>query len=98
MKQIVLGFIFLISTEHAWSEQITLPIGEQTRNSALDLPQRGLNKEQLHNQFGEPEKKYPAVGDPGISAWAYPEFITYLERELVLHSVVKQKSSSEDSE
>jgi hypothetical protein len=32
MKQIVLGFIFLISTEHAWSEQITLPIGEQTRN------------------------------------------------------------------
>jgi hypothetical protein len=93
MKQTVLSFIFLMITGPAWSEQITLPLGEQTRNSTLDLPPRGINKQQLYNQFGEPEQKRPPVGDPGISAWVYPEFITYFEHELVLYSVVKRKPS-----
>ena len=70
--------------------QIKKTIGEQTLESNLSLPQRGLSKEQVLESLGEPAAKQAAVGTPPISICNYPEFKVYFENDLVLYAVVKR--------
>lgn len=61
----------------------------------FDVPQRGITKEQVLQQFGEPENKKAPVGEPPISVWQYPKFSVYFERNWVINSVVLQASPEE---
>ena len=56
-------------------------------NSGSTLPTRGISREQVLAQYGEPESKTPAVGSPPISSWNYPDFSVYFEHHLVITSV-----------
>jgi len=47
----------------------------------------GLNEAQVRQRLGEPDKVIPAVGNPPISQWIYPNFTVYFERHLALHAV-----------
>jgi hypothetical protein len=47
-----------------------------------------MNK--VEQTFGVPEAKFPAVGDPPITRWNYPEFSVFFEFDKVIHSVVKR--------
>ena len=77
------------------AEQITLPIGEQTRQSELQLPERGMHKNSILEDFGDPQEITSAVGEPPISAWQYEDFVVYFEKKWVLHAVVKHPDLSE---
>ena len=65
----------------------TLLINKSLESPAIELPLRGISKEQVRARFGEPEGEVPAVGDPPISRWIYPDFVVYFEYDTVLHSV-----------
>ena len=80
----------ILSVPH--SGQIKKTIGEQTLESNLSLPQRGLSKEQVLESLGEPTERQAAVGRPPISIWHYPEFKVYFEHDLVLYALVKRPS------
>jgi hypothetical protein len=71
------------------AEQITLPIGEQTRQSELPLPQRGMHKNTVLEDFGDPEEITSAVGEPPISQWRYDGYVVYFEGNWVIQAVVK---------
>jgi hypothetical protein len=71
------------------AEQITLPIGEQTRQSELPLPQRGMHKNTVLEDFGDPEEITSAVGEPPISQWRYDGYVVYFEDNWVIQAVVK---------
>ena len=84
----------LIWAGESLAERFKIPIGEQTRNSMLYLPKRGLTKDQIASQFGEPETKQASVGTPPISIWIYSEFKVYFKKNLVLYALEKRESAS----
>ena len=78
------------------AETITLPLGEQTRKSDLDMPVRSMNKQDVRRDFGDPQEITDAVGEPPISQWVYADYVVYFESNWVLYSVVKHPSDAED--
>lgn len=53
-------------------------------------PTRGMSQERVTRDYGEPESRRGAVGDPPISRWEYADFIVYFEYDKVIHSVSKR--------
>ena len=76
------------------AEVITLPIGEQTRMSGLDMPVRSMDKQDVLRDFGDPQEITDAVGEPPISQWVYADYVVYFEGNWVLYSVVKHPSNN----
>jgi hypothetical protein len=92
---ITLFSLFLIAP-FTTAETITLPIGEQTKQSAMEMPQRSMNKQDVLRDFGDPQEIADAVGEPPISQWVYADYVVYFEDNWVLYSVVKHPSDAED--
>lgn len=63
-----------------------VPIGQQGEQS-IQTPERGLNKIQVSQRYGEPTNRKPPVGDPPISRWIYNGYTVYFENDYVIHSV-----------
>ncbi|MDB4076691.1 hypothetical protein N9537_02525 [Porticoccaceae bacterium] len=89
MKKMILGIIIMCFSLALAAEQITLPIGEQTRVSELTLPDRSMTKDVVREAFGDPREIKDPVGTPPITAWEYQGFVVYFEQQWVLHAVVR---------
>jgi hypothetical protein len=87
-------FSALIAAPFTVAEVITLPLGEQTRQSDLDMPVRSMNKQDVRRDFGDPQEITDAVGEPPISQWIYGDYVVYFEGSWVLYSVVKHPSNN----
>jgi hypothetical protein len=57
----------------------------------IDTPRRGTNKASVLKRYGKPQSRLAGVGTPSISSWSYGNFDIYFERNLVLHTVARQK-------
>lgn len=76
----------------ATAERVQIPVGQQSgATSTEQLPRNGLQKSQVERQFGEPQRKAAAVGEPPISHWEYEHFVVYFEHDRVLRSVLKHR-------
>lgn len=62
----------------------------QSGQQQMDMPVRGMSKDQVRAQFGEPNEIMPAVGTPPISRWAYHGYTVYFEHSYVIQSVVNR--------
>jgi hypothetical protein len=62
----------------------------QVENSTSGVlrPTRGMSMTRVEQQFGLPQQKFNAVGEPPITRWVYGEFSVFFEHNLVIHSVV----------
>jgi hypothetical protein len=58
------------------------------------MPDRGTSMDRVKSSFGEPSAVTPAVGDPPITRWEYPQFIVYFEHSFVIHAVEKRERTS----
>jgi len=81
----LLCLVFIPATA-AQADLLTLPAVDSARHQA-DMPTRGMSMQQVTTKFGQPIKKFPAVGDPPITRWKYAEYSVYFERQYVIHSV-----------
>jgi len=94
-KLLLLPFITLLSLPVA-AEQVVVPVGQQAaEKQSLKRPARGITKDQVKQQFGDPVSSRAAVGDPPISSWEYADFVVYFEYDRVLHSVLKRAKSGD---
>jgi hypothetical protein len=92
MKKTILGIISIAAVALSLplvAEQITIPIGEQTRVSELTLPDRSMTKDVVRESFGDPREIKDPVGTPPITAWEYQGFVVYFEQQWVPHAVVR---------
>lgn len=81
----------LFASHAAVSETIEIPVGQQApEHWEMDRPIAGMSKAQVEKKYGEPEKRYAAVGEPPISRWEYADYIVVFEYSTVLHTVLKQ--------
>lgn len=58
-------------------------------STAVQTPSRGTSMETVRSRFGEPRETRPAVGEPPITRWIYPDFTVYFEHDRVIHAVVR---------
>jgi hypothetical protein len=67
---------------------VIIPLGQQGEaRPGVQLPLLGQQMERVEAHFGKPDGVHPAVGDPPVTRWDYPDFSVYFERETVIHSV-----------
>lgn len=60
------------------------------RRSDVRVPTRGMDKENVRNIFGEPNREHAPVGDPPITRWDYADYSVFFEYDKVLHSVITE--------
>lgn len=89
----VAGSLLMLSLTAAQAEVISITDPRyEVPNSTNGVlrPTRGMSMSQVEQKFGQPQQKLPAVGDPPISRWQYPEFEVFFEYDRVIHSVVNR--------
>lgn len=75
----------------ASAEELQMPVESalpQQDTISLEMPIRGMTKEAVRLQYGEPNQMIPAVGKPPISRWVYGRYSVYFEGDYVIHSVI----------
>lgn len=75
----------------ASAEQLQMPEDgamKQSMPSSMDMPIKGMSKEQVRQMYGEPVKMVAPVGDPPISRWVYDRYTVYFEYTHVIRSVI----------
>jgi len=95
LRKTTILLLALLATPFTSAETIKLKLGEQGQQEQIQLPQRGLTMEEVLAQFGEPESKTEARGEPPISTWHFPEFAVYFESQHVIHSVKKHQPTTD---
>ncbi|MGD8379868.1 MAG: hypothetical protein PVJ40_10750 [Gammaproteobacteria bacterium] len=89
MRQTVTCLVVLLALGCAGTATHAETLGMQTsQGKRIKVPERGMSMANVENIYGEPDRKFPAVGDPPITRWEYPDFIVYFEYDKVIHSVV----------
>lgn len=87
-----LAVLLLTYSVFANADVIRVPIAQQGSNiDHIERPPKGASKTGVLAQFGEPQRRVAARGEPPISSWQYAEFTVYFEHEHVIHSVLKHR-------
>lgn len=82
----ILITLVLICGGSVQADNLTIP-GHYQSGSVSVMPKRGSSMDQVLADFGEPERRIEAVGEPPITEWDYGDFRVYFEYRTVLHSV-----------
>lgn len=85
VKQLFIATL-IIASSNLQADKLVIP-GHYDSSSVTVMPKRGSSMEQVLADFGEPERKIPAIGEPPITEWDYGDFRVYFEYRTVLHSV-----------
>jgi hypothetical protein len=91
VRQSLAVLVALVISSVAVADTLLIDAVESNARSALSRPTRGMSMERVESLFGSPTARVPAVGDPPITRWEYPDFIVYFEYEIVLHSAVRRR-------
>ena len=85
IRPLLLSLLFFIALP-IQAESVNIP-GHFAQDSGVMMPKRGIKMDQVLDQFGEPEQRKPAVGEPPITEWDYENFRVYFEYDTVLHAI-----------
>ena len=72
----------------AGAETVVIDGQVQIEQTSVARPGRGTTMHEVEAKFGQPQKRYSAVGKPPITRWDYPSFSVFFEFNRVVHSVV----------
>jgi hypothetical protein len=72
----------------ASAETVVIDGQVQVEQTSVARPGPGTTMHEVEAKFGQPQKRYSAVGKPPITRWDYPAFSVFFEFNRVVHSVV----------
>lgn len=72
----------------AGAETVVIDGQVHVEQTQVARPGRGTTMHEVEAKFGQPQKRYSAVGKPPITRWDYPSFSVFFEFNRVVHSVV----------
>lgn len=93
MRRIALSLSLLLlagSAGPVLAEQLLINAIRGPEGQQIETPRRGTTMETVRSRFGTPEQTRPAVGEPPISRWQYPQFTVYFEHNRVIHAVARR--------
>jgi len=88
-----LALVFLAGFVASQAGADTLQMGGSEFASQFEQPgkpKRGMTQANVEAQFGAPQSRRAAVGDPPISRWEYANFVVFFEYDKVIHAVTKR--------
>jgi len=88
---IITGAMLLSFSSFSQAEEISIadPRYDVANSSeGVIRPTRGMSMADVEQEYGQPEQRSDAVGEPPITQWKYSEFSVYFEYSTVIHSVV----------
>lgn len=88
MRIIILALILVGCVTTQADTLLIDALSNEASDEAVPRPSRGMNMADVEQRFGPPQQKYPWVGDPAITRWAYDRFTVYFEEGTVLRSVL----------
>ena len=53
-------------------------------------PSRGMTQQRVEAEYGQPQARHEAVGEPPISRWEYAGFVVFFEYDRVIHAVTRR--------
>ena len=65
------------------------------KTAHVPVPRRGHSMDRVLSEYGEPQSRHPAVGDPPITRWVYREFTVVFEGNRVIRAVVNRATPEE---
>ena len=83
----LLALLLAAGSAAAYAEVLLLDEIDAAAASAASRPTRGMTMQAVEMKFGEPTTRHPAVGEPPITRWDYPNFSVYFEHQYVIHAV-----------
>ena len=96
MKETALTTVLLLSLccalnvqAEANSEMVSgdvILVGSQAAGN-MNKPRKGMSKDSVTQEFGQPSKQSPSIGDPPISRWMFDQYTVYFEYNHVIHTV-----------
>ena len=87
------ALIVIASTFATFSHAETLQMGDSENASHFEQsgkPSRGMTQERVEAEYGSPQSRRSAVGEPPIARWEYGNFVVFFEYDRVIHSVTKR--------
>ena len=91
MRSLALSLLLLAgSAAPALADQLLIDAIQGPEAQQAQSPRRGTTMEAVRSRFGTPEQTRPAVGEPPITRWVYPDFTVYFERDRVIHAVARR--------
>jgi hypothetical protein len=89
LRKTLIGCLLALTAVTTLGDTLLLDGIEVDAQSASERPRRGSTMANVEAQFGAPNQRVPAVGEPPITRWEYPGFTVVFEHDRVLHSVVR---------
>lgn len=92
----ILSFTLALAFILPYSGHANTATGEHTQKQGLNLgtmPSRGMMMKQVEQRFGQPLKRFDAVGKPPITRWQYEDMTIYFDHEFVIHAVATAEKS-----
>lgn len=86
----LLVLIALLGSVAAQADVLLIEQIEQASATQAERPSRGMTMDRVSARWGAPVSKSPAVGQPPITRWEYPDFIVFFEYQHVLHAVARR--------
>ena len=83
----LLALLLTAGSAAAYAEELLLDEIDAAAATAAQRPTRGMTMDAVEAKFGAPTTRHPAVGEPPITRWDYPDFSVYFEHQYVLHAV-----------
>jgi|SaaInlLV_10m_DNA_2_1039722.scaffolds.fasta_scaffold62657_2 hypothetical protein len=82
---LIFALLFVLSTP-LQADNLSIP-GHYPSDSMMVMPKRGISMDRVLEQFGEPQRRIEAIGQPPITEWDYGNFRVFFEYQTVLHSL-----------
>lgn len=79
-----------VVVEQVTGDVLEMQPGDTIIINPLDFPRRGMSMDKVQNELGRPAEISPAVGEPPITSWTYPDRVVYFEYSKVIHVVEKR--------
>jgi hypothetical protein len=79
-----------VVVEQVRGDVLEMQPGDTIVISPLDFPRRGMSMDKVQNELGHPAEISPAVGEPPITSWTYPDRVVFFEYSRVIHVVEKR--------
>ena len=79
-----------VVVEQVTGDVLDMQPGDTIIINPLDFPRRGMSMDKVQNELGRPAEISPAVGEPPITSWTYPDRVVYFEYSKVIHVVEKR--------
>jgi hypothetical protein len=81
--------LLALACQAVQAETVVVDDKVAVRESTVAVPVRGATMKSVEGQFGAPETRHAAVGNPPITRWDYAAFSVFFEHEHVIHSVAR---------